>query len=136
MVSKKGDMHLARRPDRRDVMVGKHLRLRRMECGLTQPELAERIGVAYQQIQQYERGVSRIGASRLQRIAAALDVPITFFFAPESEMRSSGRARRRQSVFDLMQTADSVRIVKAFHKIRNPKKRQMLVDMAEKLATA
>ena len=115
--------------------MGRRVRSRRLECRLSQTELAERIGVTFQQVQKYEKGVNRIGAGRLQRIAEALEVPISFFFggAPGStKAESSGT----ESVFGFMQTSGSVRIVKAFHKIKSRKARQLLVEMAEEFADA
>jgi transcriptional regulator with XRE-family HTH domain len=98
------DKHVrARRADNRDAEVGRRVRSRRLECRLSQTELAERIGVTFQQVQKYEKGVNRIGA---------------------------------ESVFGFMQTSGSVRIVKAFHKIKSRKARQLLVEMAEEFADA
>jgi transcriptional regulator with XRE-family HTH domain len=133
--SKMIDKHVrARRADSRDAEVGRRVRSRRLECRLSQTELADRIGVTFQQVQKYEKGVNRIGAGRLQRISEALEVPITFFFsgAPGAPAReTSGNA---ESIFGFMQTSGSVRIVKAFHKIKSRKARQLLVEMAEELA--
>src|ERR1700710_1028399 len=70
----------ARRADGRDAEVGRRVRSRRLECRLSQTELADGIGVTFQQVQKYEKGVNRIGAGRLQRISEALEVPISFFF--------------------------------------------------------
>ena len=69
-----------RRADSRDAGVGLRVRSRRLERHLSQTELANLIGVTFQQVQKYERGVNRIGAGRLQRISEALEVPIMFFF--------------------------------------------------------
>jgi transcriptional regulator with XRE-family HTH domain len=133
------DKHVrARRADGRDAEVGRRVRSRRLECRLSQTELADRIGVTFQQVQKYEKGVNRIGAGRLQRISEALEVPISFFFggaggspAPTKELNGGA-----ESVFGFLQTSGSVRIVKAFHKIKSRKARQLLVDMAEELADA
>jgi transcriptional regulator with XRE-family HTH domain len=62
-----------------DVRVGERLRLRRKQLGLSQQGLAAQLGITYQQVQKYERGVNRVGASRLQAIANALEVPIGYF---------------------------------------------------------
>jgi transcriptional regulator with XRE-family HTH domain len=130
------DKHVrARRADNRDAEVGRRVRSRRLECRLSQTELADRIGVTFQQVQKYEKGVNRIGAGRLQRISEALEVPISFFFSGST----SGNATREaaggaESIFGFMQTSGSVRIVKAFHKIKSRKARQLLVEMAEELA--
>src|SRR5690242_21905721 len=97
------DKHVrARRADNRDAEVGRRVRSRRLECRLSQTELAERIGVTFQQVQKYEKGVNRIGAGRLQRISEALEVPITFFFdaAPHAAERGASSS---ESAFGFMQ---------------------------------
>jgi transcriptional regulator with XRE-family HTH domain len=132
------DKHVrARRADSRDAEVGRRVRSRRLECRLSQTELADRIGVTFQQVQKYEKGVNRIGAGRLQRISEALEVPISFFFGGQpggaSARETSGNT---ESIFGFMQTSGAVRIVKAFHKIKSRKARQLLVEMAEELAEA
>jgi transcriptional regulator with XRE-family HTH domain len=132
------DKHVrARRADNRDAEVGRRVRSRRLECRLSQTELADRIGVTFQQVQKYEKGVNRIGAGRLQRISEALEVPISFFFSGNTSSSASKEAASgSESVFGFLQTSGSVRIVKAFHKIRSRKARQLLVEMAEELADA
>jgi len=133
------DKHVrARRADNRDAEVGRRVRSRRLECRLSQTELADRIGVTFQQVQKYEKGVNRIGAGRLQRISEALEVPISFFFGSGNTGGSTAKetASGAESVFGFLQTSGSVRIVKAFHKIKSRKARQLLVEMAEELADA
>src|SRR5436309_9513040 len=113
--SKVIDKHVpARRADSRDAEVGRRVRSRRLECRFSQTELADRIGVTFQQVQKYEKGVNRIGAGRLQRISEALEVPITFFFdaTPHAAARNA-LGSSPESVFGFMQTSGSVRIVKA-----------------------
>jgi transcriptional regulator with XRE-family HTH domain len=112
------DKHVrARRADLRDAEVGRRVRARRLECRLSQTELADRIGVTFQQVQKYEKGVNRIGAGRLQRISEALEVPISFFFGGgtggTNSARETGAVGSNESVFGFLQTSGSVRIVKA-----------------------
>jgi transcriptional regulator with XRE-family HTH domain len=129
------DKHVrARRADGRDAEVGRRVRSRRLECRLSQTELADRIGVTFQQVQKYEKGVNRIGAGRLQRISEALEVPISFFFGSTAGTPARDSGSGAESIFGFMQTSGSVRIVKAFHKIKSRKARQLLVEMAEELA--
>jgi transcriptional regulator with XRE-family HTH domain len=131
------DKHVpARRADSRDAEVGRRVRSRRLECRLSQTELADRVGVTFQQVQKYEKGVNRIGAGRLQRISEALEIPITFFFEVNPGATGGAANSDTESVFGFMQTSGSVRIVKAFHKIKSRKARQVLVEMAEELASA
>src|SRR5919198_5422244 len=99
------DKHVrARRADNRDAEVGRRVRSRRLECRLSQTELAERIGVTFQQVQKYEKGVNRIGAGRLQRISEALEVPISFFFgAGGTGAATKTEASTSESVFGFLQ---------------------------------
>src|SRR3954462_11597694 len=136
---KAGDKYTrARRAAAGDGEVGRRVRARRLEHRLSQTELAERIGVTFQQVQKYEKGVNRIGAGRLQRISEALEVPISFFFGPGASGGTTAKEApsSAESVFGFLQTSGSVRIVKAFHKIKSRKARQLLVEMAEELADA
>ena len=117
----------ARRADQRDGEVGHRIRARRLERRLSQTELADRIGVTFQQVQKYEKGTNRLGASRLSRVAEALDVPVSFFF-------QEGASTPRESHFHLLQNAATMRLVTALDKIKDARTRQMLIDMAERLA--
>lgn len=70
-----------------DIELGKRIRLRRVEMKVSQAELGEKLGVSFQQVQKYEKGVNRVGAARLQQIATALDVPVTFFYYGDNKAR-------------------------------------------------
>jgi len=127
----------ARRADSRDAEVGRRVRSRRLERRLSQTELADGIGVTFQQVQKYEKGTNRIGAGRLERISEKLGVPILFFFDNidgTSTVAPRDPKKGKESVFELMQTSGAVRIVKAFHRIKSRKARQLLVATAEELA--
>src|SRR5436305_971117 len=129
---KTSDSHVrARRADSRDEEVGRRVRSRRLECRLSQTELANKIGVTFQQVQKYEKGVNRIGAGRLQRISEALQVPITFFFDAAPHAAERGVTNLETSAFGFMQTSGAVKIVKAFHRIKSRKARQLVVDLVE-----
>ena len=82
-----------------DIELGKRIRLRRVEQKISQAELGDKLGVSFQQVQKYEKGVNRVGAARLQQIATALDVPVTFFY--------DGAARRARSRACCFSTARS-----------------------------
>jgi len=124
----------ARRATPQDGEVGLRIRARRLEKQLSQTGLADLIGVTFQQVQKYEKGVNRVGAGRLQRIAEALDVPVSFFFdgvaAPGHAHKQSGSELN----FGLMQTSGAIKIVQAFAHIRSRKLRHLLVAFAEELA--
>ena len=126
----------ARRADNRDAEVGRRVRSRRLESRLSQTELADKIGVTFQQVQKYEKGVNRIGAGRLQRISEALEVPVTFFFDATPHATERGAISSPDSVFGFMQSSGAVRMVKAFHRIKSAKARQLLVGMVEEMAEA
>ncbi|MEA2865008.1 MAG: hypothetical protein QOC84_2964, partial [Bradyrhizobium sp.] len=81
-----------RRPNSTDIQVGEAIRVHRLIAGMSQKDLAERLGVSFQQVQKYEKGTNRIGASRLQQIANILQVPVSFFFegAPNMPGHSGG----------------------------------------------
>ena len=136
MKRSEGDHKTARRVDKCDAEVGRRVRSRRLECRLSQTALADRIGVTFQQVQKYERGVNRIGASRLQRISEALEVPITFFFDNTQPAAPRTPSTKQKSAFQFMQTSGAVRIVKAFHNIKSPRSRRLLVGIVEQFAHA
>ena len=124
----------ARRADSRDVEVAHRVRSRRLECRLSQTDLASRVGVTFQQVQKYEKGVNRIGASRLQRIAEALDVPITFFFGSPSRERARSQDQSSESLFALLQTSRAVRLMTAYRRMKSRKAKQIVVDLTEEFA--
>ena len=72
-----------------DIEMGKRIRLRRVEQKISQAEFGEKLGVSFQQVQKYEKGVNRVGAARLQQIATALNVPVTFFYDSDGKIAKS-----------------------------------------------
>ena len=133
------DKHVrARRADARDAEVGRRVRSRRLECRLSQTELADRIGVTFQQVQKYEKGTNRIGASRLQQISHILQVPVAFFFegAPNLHGPVDGgkEAPSPAYVSDFLATSEGLSLTKAFMRIKQPKLRRRIVDLVEEIA--
>jgi transcriptional regulator with XRE-family HTH domain len=127
----------ARRADNRDAEVGRRMRSRRLECRLSQSELADKIGVTFQQVQKYEKGVNRVGAGRLQRISEALEVPISFFFnetKPKSVSAEGMKAGAGESLFSLVQTSNELRMAKAFRAIKGRNVRVLFVGLLEEVA--
>ena len=110
-----------------DVELGKRIRLRRVEMKISQGELGDRLGVSFQQIQKYEKGVNRVGAARLQRIAATLKVPVTFFYDGD------GRSREVNSLL-FLDSAFSLRLLRAYSKIKNQAVQRQLVALMELIA--
>ena len=82
-------------PNETDVLVGTRVRIRRVELGLSQTQLANALGVTFQQVQKYEKGTNRIGASRLHAIAGVLRVPVSYFFPAAGEGVDHGASTRR-----------------------------------------
>lgn len=135
-----------------DAYVGRRIRLRRTLLGLSQEKLGELVGITFQQIQKYERGTNRVGASRLYDIAGALDVPIAFFFegvdrhpSPGSGYRSSGVSESRK-VFEgfpahvqdsetaaLLNNKDTLELVRAYHAIPDIKVRKNVLELVRSM---
>jgi transcriptional regulator with XRE-family HTH domain len=120
---------LAKRPDPLDVMVGAKIRIFRTHRGLSQSDLAEKIGVAFQQVQKYESGTNRVGASRLSRIAAALGISIGELFEPSPRKFSSSK-----SPFHLLAERDALRVLKAFARTTDPRVRRAIASLVESIA--
>jgi transcriptional regulator with XRE-family HTH domain len=125
-------------PNPIDIHVGSRVRLRRMMLGMSQEKLGSGLGITFQQIQKYEKGTNRIGASRLQHIARLLSVPVSFFFddAPGAEP-GVGIADTDQSSFvvDFLASHEGLALNRAFLKIKDQKVRRKLVDLAQALAS-
>ena len=126
-------------PNPIDVHVGSRVRLRRMMLGMSQEKLGESLGITFQQIQKYEKGTNRVGASRLQNISSILNVPVSFFFedAPgEQADAQTGLAEASSSnyVVDFLSSSEGLQLNRAFVKIGDPKVRRKLVDLVKALA--
>jgi transcriptional regulator with XRE-family HTH domain len=137
----RGEEKGSRRPNPIDVHVGSRVRLQRMLLGVSQERLGERLGLTFQQIQKYEKGVNRIGASRLFDLAQVLGVPIQFFYddAPVSERHApavQGMAERSADgyIFDFLNTREGLELNRAFARISDPKSRRAILDLVRKLA--
>jgi transcriptional regulator with XRE-family HTH domain len=120
---------MAKRPDPLDVMVGVKIRIFRTHRGLSQSDLAEKIGVAFQQVQKYESGANRVGASRLSRIAAALGISIGELFEP-----SQHKSPNSKSPFHLLAERDALRVLKAFARTTDPRVRRAIARLVESVA--
>jgi transcriptional regulator with XRE-family HTH domain len=115
---------------REDRSIGLKLRTRRMEQKMSQSELGEHLGVSFQQIQKYEKGVNRIGASRLAQIANVLDCGIDYFI--EAKLATTPPSK----IDEFMATREGVQIVEAMIAIESPKVRQRMIDLARVLGEA
>lgn len=127
------------KPNPVDVHVGKRLRERRSVLGITQEKLGKELGLSFQQVQKYERGANRVGASRLFQLCRILEVAPQYFFDGLSWKKSSpapGMSDADQVLFDGEKetTREVMKLVQAFRKIPGEKARQGIIDLAKALA--
>ena len=127
-------------PNPTDKHVGARVRMRRMMLGMSQEKLGDALGLTFQQVQKYEKGANRIGASRLQQIAQILQVPVSFFFegAPSApglaHLEGMSEAPSPAYVSDFLATSDGLALTKAFMNIKSGKLRRRIVDLVEQMA--
>ncbi len=125
-------------PNPTDKHVGSRVRMRRMMLGMSQEKLGDALGLTFQQVQKYEKGTNRIGASRLQQIAHFLQVPVSFLFegAPDLPAGPAGtmEAPSPSYVSDFLATSDGLALTKAFMRIKDPKLRRRIVDLVSQIA--
>lgn len=134
----------SRRANTMDTHVGSRVRLRRMLLGMSQEKLGEHLGLTFQQVQKYEKGVNRIGASRLFELANVLGVAVQYFYddAPVDAghqspiMPAAGFADRpaESYVLDFLATRDGLELNKAFVRISDPRVRRAIVELTRSLA--
>lgn len=123
-------------PNPVDVYVGSRIRMRRNILAMSQESLANAIHLTFQQVQKYEKGVNRVGASRLQQIASALQVPPSFFFegvtaTPDDK---NAKAPTPNYISEFLSTADGLELVKAFARIGDAKLRRAVVDLVREIS--
>ncbi|AMY70189.1 helix-turn-helix domain-containing protein [Frigidibacter mobilis] len=114
-----------------DVHVGKRIRHRRWMIGITQQQLAEKVGIKFQQIQKYETGMNRVSASRLWDISEVLGVPVAFFF----EGLDSKTAAVKEVEGDIMADKEALQLVRSYYAIPEAQRRR-LFDLARVLSDA
>lgn len=125
-------------PNPIDVHVGARVRLRRMMLGMSQETLGEHLGITFQQIQKYEKGSNRIGASRLQAIARVLSAPVAFFFedapgqAPIAGEQDFSAAPA--PIIGFLSTSEGLSLNKAFIRIKDAKQRRKVVELVKAIA--
>jgi transcriptional regulator with XRE-family HTH domain len=115
-----------------DANVGQAIRAYRLSKGLSQTALAEKIGLSFQQIQKYEKGVNRVAAGRLMQIAEALDVPLSALF--DGVQQAVGKATQAGSPLALLAEPDALRLARAFSGILDTQVRRAVVDLVENIA--
>lgn len=128
------DERVANAVDRR---LGQRVRTRRLEIGMSQEKLADLLGVTFQQVQKYEKGINRIAASRLFDIAASLDMPVSSFFEGLTPARASGVAENEGGdsfIYDVLATPEGLQLVTLFSAIESPKVRKRVVELVRAIA--
>lgn len=135
--------HVLGTPRPVDVHVGRRVRLRRTLLGMSQEKLGQAIGLTFQQIQKYERGANRIGASRLFELSKVLDVPVSFFFDDMADdvkaysgRPAAGFADQGQAAYepDPLTKRETLELVRAYYRITNPQVRKRLFELVKSIA--
>jgi transcriptional regulator with XRE-family HTH domain len=127
-------------PNPIDKHVGSRVRMRRMMLGMSQEKLGDALALTFQQVQKYEKGTNRIGASRLQQISQILQVPVAFFFEGAPVLSAGTPPEGLQEapspayVSDFLATSDGLSLTKAFMRIPDPKLRRRIVDLVQQIA--
>jgi transcriptional regulator with XRE-family HTH domain len=136
-------------PDPVDVHVGARLRLRRNLLGMSQEQLGKASSLTFQQIQKYERGVNRMGASRLYQIAQILNTPVSWFFEdmpvfPNGDGSKNGLSDNEQSMLEgappsdnqILQRRETLELIRAFYRITDQRQRRKVYDLVKSMAGA
>ena len=129
--------HAPRSANPVDVHVGTRVRLRRQVLKMSQEKLGDQLGVTFQQVQKYERGANRIGASRLWKISDVLNVPINFFFDGLNDQTAQGEFAENDQmpiVYDFINSPDGVALAKAVSQIKSKAVRRQILELARSLA--
>ena len=136
-----GEERGSRRPNPIDVHVGSRVRLQRMLRGISQERLGESLGLTFQQIQKYEKGVNRIGASRLYELANALGVNVAYFYedAPAADGSTPtqpgfAESPKESHLFEFLNTREGLELNRSFAKVADPRTRRAIVDLVRALA--
>jgi transcriptional regulator with XRE-family HTH domain len=125
-----------KRPDPVDVEVGHRIRIERLARGLSQTALANQLGVTFQQVQKYEKGVNRVGAGRLTKIAEVLGVPVGSFFSGKEVLESEvDRNVDQASPLKLLTVSGAFRLLRAYSEIEDSELRRCIVDLVEQIKT-
>ena len=137
LVAGRIQMMAKKSPNPTDKYVGARVRMRRLMLGMSQEKLGEKLGLTFQQVQKYEKGTNRIGASRLQHISQILKVPVAFFFeGVTGKQNEDGFSKPPVAdyVSDFLSSSDGLALTKAFTNIKDSKLRRRVVDLVEEIA--
>ena len=117
-----------------DIQVGNRVRIRRMLIGMSQERLGDLLGLTFQQVQKYEKGVNRIGAGRLFEVSRILNVPIDFFYEGVSTQPGASEPEGAPPVMEFVSSGEGLQLSLAFMKIKDAKVRKRVLDLVKSLA--
>jgi transcriptional regulator with XRE-family HTH domain len=117
-----------------DIQVGNRVRIRRMLIGMSQERLGDLLGLTFQQVQKYEKGVNRIGAGRLFEVSRILNVPIDFFYEGVSVAQPGAGEAEGAPVMEFVSSGEGLQLSLAFMKIKDSKVRKRVLDLVKSLA--
>ena len=124
-------------PNPIDIHVGSRIRLRRQILKMSQEKLGDELGVTFQQVQKYERGANRVGASRLYRLSCVLEVPVQFFFeglVEKTPLTELAEGDQTPIVYDFIQSTDGVSLAESFSRIKDGTVRRRVLELVRTLA--
>ena len=125
-----------KRPDPVDIEVGHRIRIERLARGLSQTALASQLGVTFQQVQKYEKGVNRVGAGRLTKIAEVLGIEVgAFFGAKDGADAAAAKERGESSPLKLLTVSGAFRLLRAYGDIEDSNLRRAIVDLVEQISS-
>lgn len=132
-----------KKPNPIDVYVGGRIKLRRNMLGLSQEKLGDALGVTFQQVQKYEKGTNRVGASRLQAVSKILQTPVEFFFDGAPEVSGSSKGAEVLNMdnsstkhLEFIATTEGIKLNRSFARIKNPKVRAKALELIKAMADA
>jgi transcriptional regulator with XRE-family HTH domain len=135
MVWQQTDLKTPKKPDPVDIEVGNRIRLHRLQRGLSQTVLADHLGVTFQQVQKYERGVNRVGAGRLTKIAQVLGVPVgALFGVKDSDVTVHNEGRGHQSPLKLLTVPGALRLLRAYGQLADGRMRRAILELVQTIA--
>ena len=122
-------------PNPIDLHVGSRVRMLRMMLGMSQQKTADALGLSFQQVQKYEKGVNRISASRLQQLAHTMQVPVEFFFGGmPGQPKLSDKCARCRHVSDFIASPDGIALMKAFTRLKDANLRRRIMRLVKEIA--
>ncbi|HWE74630.1 MAG TPA: helix-turn-helix transcriptional regulator [Stellaceae bacterium] len=140
-MSSSGRRQKSDKPNPVDIHVGSRVRLRRTLLGMSQEKLGDALGLTFQQVQKYERGANRVGASRLYDLSRVLDVPVSYFFEEFGDASAAQNAAGESTAGDPYQSnpmmkRETLELVRAYLKIADPQIKRRVFELTKALASA